>query len=161
MKDEKMVIYTARKIQEMKDELNDLINVKRPENLEALNLARSQGDLSENADYDAAKKTQAEIEGRIYELTNKLEHAQVASSSSAKFIGITDVVTFKNIEKNEEITVQVVSSDESDVLAQPVKISATSPLGQVLLGKGVGGDTLTVEAKHPYNIEIISFHHAE
>lgn len=161
MKDEKKVIYTAQKIQEMKDELTDLINVQRPANLEALKLARSQGDLSENADYDAAKKAQGEIEGRILELQAKIEHAVLADKSSSKLIGITDFVTFKNLTKGEEITVQVVSSDESDVLVKPAKISSSSPLGKVLIGKGVSNKPILVESNIPYEIEILSFQHAE
>ena len=96
MKDDKKVIYTAKKIEEMKAELDDLINVQKPANLEALQLARSQGDLSENADYDAAKKLQGEIETRIAELANKLEHATTADNSSSKTIGTTDFVPFKS-----------------------------------------------------------------
>lgn len=161
MKDDKKVIYTAKKIEEMKAELDDLINVQKPANLEALQLARSQGDLSENADYDAAKKLQGEIETRIVELTNKLEHATTADNSSSKTIGTTDFVTFKNLTKNEEITVQVVSSDESDVLVSPAKISSSSPLGKVLIGKAASSKPVLVEAAHPYEIEILSFHHAE
>ncbi len=161
MKDDKKVIYTAKKLEEMKAELNDLVNVQKPANLEALQLARSQGDLSENADYDAAKKLQGEIETRIAELTSKIEHATVADNSTSKTIGITDFVTFKNFKKNAEITVQVVSSDESDVLASPAKISATSPLGKTLLGKAASNDKLLVECASPYEIEILSFSHAE
>lgn len=161
MKDDKKVIYTAKKIEEMKAELDDLINVQKPANLEALQLARSQGDLSENADYDAAKKLQGEIETRIVELTNKLEHATTADNSSSKTIGTTDFVTFKNLTKNEEITVQVVSSDESDVLAYPAKISSSSPLGKILIGKAASSKPVLVEAARPYEIEILSFHHAE
>ena len=161
MKDDKKVIYTAKKIEEMKAELDDLINVQKPANLEALQLARSQGDLSENADYDAAKKLQGEIETRIAELANKLEHATTADNSSSKTIGTTDFVTFKNLAKNEKNTGQVVSSDESDVLASPAKISSSSPLGKVLIGKAASSKPVLVEAARPYEIEILSFHHAE
>lgn len=161
MKDDKKVIYTAKKLEEMKAELNDLVNVQKPANLEALQLARSQGDLSENADYDAAKKLQGEIETRIAELTAKIEHAAVADNSTSKTIGITDFVTFKNFKKNAEVTVQVVSSDESDVLASPAKISATSPLGRTLLGKAASNEKLLVECAQPYEIQILSFNHAE
>ena len=146
MKDDKKIIYTAQKNKEMKDELTDLVNVQKPQNIEDLALARSQGDLSENADYDAAKRRQGEIESRILELQDKLEHAVVADNSDSKTIGITDFVTFKNITKNKEVLVQVVSSDESDVLATPVKISAGSPLGKALLGKYVDRKRILVEA---------------
>ncbi len=161
MKDDKKVIYTTKKLEEIKAELNDLINVQNPANLEALQLARSQGDLSENADYDAAKKRQGEIESRIAELTYKLEHAATADNLSSKTISITDLVTFKNLKKKAEITVQVVSSDESDVLASPAKISASSPLGKALMGKGVSNDKIVVETSEPYEIQILSFSHAE
>lgn len=161
MKDDKKVIYTAQKIKEMEDELDDLVNVQKPANLEALKLARSQGDLSENADYDAAKKAQGEIEGRIFELKAKLEHAVVANNTTSKSIGITDLVTFKRVSDGKEITVQVVSSDESDVLAEPAKISSSSPLGKVLIGKNVSENKITVEAAKPYDIMIISFSHVK
>ncbi|MDD5884762.1 MAG: transcription elongation factor GreA [Erysipelotrichaceae bacterium] len=161
MKDDKKVVYTASKIKEMKDELADLVNVQRPQNIEDLKLARSQGDLSENADYDAAKKRQGEIEYRIQELQDKLEHAIQADNAGSKVIGITDFVTFKNLKKNEEITVQVVSGDEADVLAPVKKISADSPLGLSLIGHKPGSDAILVEAAHPYEIQIISFEHAD
>jgi len=161
MKDDKKVVYTASKIKEMKDELADLVNVQRPQNIEDLKLARSQGDLSENADYDAAKKRQGEIEYRIQELQDKLEHAIQADNAGSKVIGITDFVTFKNLTKNEEITVQVVSGDEADVLAPTKKISADSPLGLALIGHAPSNDKILIEAAHPYEIQIVSFAHAD
>ncbi len=160
MKDENKIIFTREKYEEMKAELADLENVQQPENLEALEAARSQGDLSENADYDAARKRQGEIEARIRELRARLENGVVADNKGSKTIGVTDFVTFKNLSNGKTIDVQVVSGDESDVLATPVKISANSPVGKVLIGKSVTGEHLLVETATPYEIEIISFSHA-
>lgn len=160
MKDENKIIYTREKYEAMKAELADLENVQQPANLAALELARSQGDLSENADYDAAKKRQGEIEARIIELRNRLENGTIADNRGSKTIGITDYVTFKDLSTGKIIDAQVVSSDESDVLVRPIKISANSPVGKVLIGKNVDGEKLLVETSTPYEIEIISFKHA-
>ncbi len=143
----------------MKAELADLIDVQQPANTEALELARAQGDLSENADYDAARKRQGEIAARIAELTHNIENGVVADNKGSKTIGITDFVTFENLSTNEVIDVQVVSGDESDVLVKPIKISANSAVGKVLIGKKVDGEELIVETAHPYRIKIISFKH--
>lgn len=160
MKDENKIIYTREKYEAMKAELVDLENVQQPANLAALELARSQGDLSENADYDAAKKRQGEIEARIIELRNRLENGTIADNRGSKTIGITDYVTFKDLSTGKIIDAQVVSSDESDVLVRPIKISANSPVGKVLIGKNVDGEKLLVETSTPYEIEIVSFKHA-
>ncbi len=160
MKDENKIIYTKEKYEAMKAELADLENVQQPANLEALELARSQGDLSENADYDAARKRQSEIEGRIAELKNRLENGVVADNKGNKTIGITDYVTFKNLSNGQIIDAQVVSGDESDVLVTPIKISANSPVGKVLIGKAPSDEHLLVETATPYEIEILSFKHA-
>lgn len=160
MKDENKIIYTREKYEAMKAELADLENVQQPANIAALELARSQGDLSENADYDAAKKRQGEIEARIIELRNRLENGTIADNRGSKTIGITDYVTFKDLSTGKIIDAQVVSSDESDVLVRPIKISANSPVGKVLIGKNVDGEKLLVETSTPYEIEIISFKHA-
>ncbi len=160
MKDENKIIYTREKYEAMKAELADLENVQQPANIAALELARSQGDLSENADYDAAKKRQGEIEARIIELRNRLENGTIADNRGSKTIGITDYVTFKDLSTGKIIDAQVVSSDESDVLVRPIKISANSPVGKVLIGKNVDGEKLLVETSTPYEIEIVSFKHA-
>ncbi len=160
MKDENKIIYTREKYEAMKAELADLENVQQPANLAALELARSQGDLSENADYDAAKKRQGEIEARIIELRNRLENGTIADNRGSKTIGITDYVTFKDLSTGKIIDAQVVSSDESDVLVRPIKISANSPVGKALIGKNVDGEKLLVETSTPYEIEIVSFKHA-
>ncbi len=159
MKDENKIIYTKEKYEEMKAELWDLEHVQQPANIEALELARSQGDLSENADYDAARKRQGEIEARIIELRNRIENGTIADNKGSKTIGITDYVTFKKVATGEMVDVQVVSGDESDVLVTPIKISANSPVGRVLIGKSVTGEKLTVETATPYEIEIVSFKH--
>lgn len=159
MKDEK-IILTAKKMEEAKAKLDWLQNVERPRVIQDLQLARSQGDLSENADYDAAKNRQGEVEAEILELQNMLANAVTADNLSSDTISVTDFVTFKNLGTGEEVTVQLVSGHEVDPLAEPyAKISNGSELGQVLLGQKVDGEALLVEAAKPYEIEILSFHH--
>ena len=146
MKDDKKVIYTAKKIEEMKAELDDLINVQKPANLEALQLARSQGDLSENAEYDAAKDEQRDIEARIEELEKILKNAEVVVEDEVDLdkISIGCRVKILDMEYNEELDYKIVGSTEANSLKG--KISNESPVGKALLGRKTG-DIVEVETQ--------------
>ena len=126
----------------LKNELKRLKSVERPLVIEALEVARSHGDLSENADYDAAKDRQAFIEGRIKELEDKLARAEIvdlAKISGDKVVfGAT--VTLQD-EEGTKLAYQIVGDDEADIRRH--KISISSPIARALVGRE-SGDTATV-----------------
>ena len=123
---------------QLQAELEELKGVKRKENLEALKEARSQGDLSENADYDAARDEQARIEGRVKVIENILKHSEIIKENSrTRTIAIGKTVTL-NIFHNEKLIIDnKVYTIVGNLEANPFqgKISNESPLGKVLIGK--------------------------
>ncbi|RME39140.1 MAG: transcription elongation factor GreA [Deltaproteobacteria bacterium] len=128
---------TRTGFERLQEELKHLIRVERPRVVEAIAEARSHGDLSENAEYDAAKDRQSFIEGRIQELNDKIARAQVidpAQIDSDKIVfGAT--VTLYDTENDMEVTYQIVGEDEADI--KQGKISVTSPVGKALIGHRV------------------------
>ncbi len=159
MANAKDIILTQEGVEQLNKEYRHLIDVERPAVIEALQNARAMGDLSENADYDAARNKQAEIEGRINEIEAILANAKVVSDvGKSKTINISNTVTFLDLSTNEEITVKIVSSIESDPISDPnnIKISNVCALGEALIGHKVG-EEITVKAVHPYKIKVISF----
>lgn len=125
------LILTAEGYLELEEELNELKTVRRPEIIKALKDARAQGDLSENADYDAARSDQAQIEARIKELEYRLEHSEIAKSTSKGTICVGSTVTVVD-EDGDEDTYKIVGSVESDSFNN--KISNECPLGAALMG---------------------------
>ena len=124
-------------------ELHRLKAVERPENVKEIETARAHGDISENAEFHAAKEKQSHIAGRIRQVEDRLARAQVidptgASADEVRF-GVT--VVLLDSETDEEKTYQIVGEDESD--AANGRISITSPIARALLGKGVD-DSVTV-----------------
>jgi transcription elongation factor GreA len=152
----KEFVLTKEGLEQLNKEYRNLIDVERPEVIEALNNARAMGDLSENADYDAARNKQAQVEARIKEIETILANAKVVSDKKGKTINISNVVTFKDLSCGETLEVKIVSSIESDPLSDPkhMKISNECALGIALIGKKAG-DKVTVKADEPYEIEII------
>ena len=128
----------------MKAELERLKRVERPSNIRAIEEARAHGDLSENAEFAAAKDRQSFLEGRISELTFKLANAEVIDTSnlSRDRAVFGSRVLLENIETGEGIEFQLVGPEESDVEAG--RISVKSPLGKAIIGKKPG-DELTVQ----------------
>ena len=126
-------------------ELKTLKTVERPEIIQAIAVARDHGDLSENAEYHAAKEKQGFIEGRIQELESKLALAQVIDTSKMTGERVTfgAVVKIVNEDTDEEFSYRIVGEDEADVKAG--KISNTSPIARAMMGKEVG-DTFEVVA---------------
>jgi transcription elongation factor GreA len=125
-------------------ELENLKRVERPKNIKAIEDARAHGDLSENAEFDAAKDRQGFIEGRIGELEFKLANADVINIDNLprdRAVFGTKVL-LENIDTGEEVQYQLVGSDESDIVNG--RISVSSPLGKAILGKKPG-DELTLE----------------
>lgn len=129
----------------LKEELEELIKVQRPRNIQAIAEARSHGDLSENAEYHAAKERQSFIEGRIRELQDKIARAEVIDPStlSQDRVVFGARVKILDTESAEEKYFHLVGPDEADVKAG--KISIISPVGSSLIGKSVG-DVVTVKA---------------
>lgn len=141
---EKKVVLTYEGLKRMEEELEDLKTVRRKEVAEKIKEARGQGDLSENAEYDAAKEEQAEIEARIVVLEKMLRNAEVIDDEevSADIISIGSKVKIYDIEFEEEDEYSIVGSAEADPMAG--KISNESPVGKALLGHKLG-DLVTVE----------------
>ncbi|MDX2502006.1 MAG: transcription elongation factor GreA [Deltaproteobacteria bacterium] len=125
-------------------ELENLKRVERPQNIKAIEEARAHGDLSENAEFTAAKERQGFIEGRIGELGFKLANADVINCDNLprdRAVFGTKVL-LENIDTGEEVEYQLVGSDESDI--ENGRISVSSPLGKAIIGKKPG-DELTLE----------------
>ncbi|MFZ5798248.1 MAG: transcription elongation factor GreA [Desulfobulbus sp.] len=132
--------------QQMRNELDRLERVERPDVVRAIEVARQHGDLSENAEYHAAKERQGMIEGRIIELKDKIARAEVIDCTKVNCNRAVfgTVVTLFDMESEEEITYQLLGPEEADV--KKGSISVLSPLGKSILGKSVGDD---VKAKTP------------
>ncbi len=131
--------------QKLKDELENLIKVQRPENVKAIAEARAHGDLSENAEYHAAKEKQSFMEGRIQELQSKIATAQVIDPSTINHDKVAFGATVKvlDVDTDEEKTYKIVGVDEADIKAG--KLSIHSPMARSLIGKEEG-DTAIVKA---------------
>ncbi|MCQ2794265.1 MAG: transcription elongation factor GreA [Bacilli bacterium] len=155
MEDDNKTILTKDGEEKLKEELNRLINTERPQIIEALAAARAQGDLKENADYDAARNRQGEVEGRIKEIEHILANAKVIKEdrNNDKVVGIGSCVTIKASNERKEETYEIVGTVEADPLNN--KISNESPLGMALCGHKVG-DEITVRSKANYNVKILS-----
>lgn len=155
----KRVPITPEGYQKLQEELERLLKVDRPKNIKDIAEARSHGDLSENAEYHAAKEKQSFIEGRIQELKTKLALAYVIDPTkiSQDRIAFGAKVKILDIETKEEKTFILVGPDEAD--AKNGKISINSPVGKSLLNKGIG-DIVTIKAPAKtmeYEILEISF----
>ena len=147
------VYLTEDGLNDLKKELDDLINVRRPENIQAIKEARSLGDLSENAEYDAARNEQAEIEGRIKQLEKMLENVSIIADVGTDKVGIGNTVSIKYVDDDEEDEYKRVGSQEADPFES--KISNESPIAQALFDHKVG-DIVTVKSPNgSYDIEIV------
>lgn len=124
---------TAQGHKDLVDELEHLKSVDRPANIEAIKEARAQGDLSENADYDAAREEQRRIEGRIAEIEGILKNYVLISSDATDIVSIGKKVRILYTKLNKEFTYDVVGTIEADPFNG--KISNTSPLGKAIIGK--------------------------
>ncbi len=142
MSQKQEILLTAEGYLELENELNDLKINKRPEVIKALKEARALGDLSENADYDAARDEQAKLEGRIKELEYKLENAKIISGNNKDIVSVGSTVTISYIDDDEKEEYKIVGSLEADPFNN--KISNESPIGAAVIGKKVN-DVVTVE----------------
>ena len=140
---EKKNLMTYEGLKKLEDELQDLKVNRRKEVAQKIKEAREQGDISENAEYDAAKDEQRDIEARIEEIEKILKNAEVADDEfGAGVINLGSTVTVYDCEFDEEIVFKLVGSTEAKSLEN--KISNEAPLGKALIGK-VAGDEVEVE----------------
>ena len=130
----------------LRNELHQLKTVERPSVINAIAEARAQGDLSENAEYDAAKERQGFVEGRIAELESKLGSAQVVDPKTINADGrcvFGSTVVLEDVENGDVVTYQIVGDDEANIKER--KISISSPIARALIGK-YSGDIAEVMA---------------
>lgn len=129
---------TAEGLQKLKDELQFLEGTERPRVIAAIAEARDKGDLSENAEYDAAKEEQGHLESKIAMLKAKIMDARIIDESTIKTdeVQILTKVRVKNLRNNQEKTYQLVTEGEADIISG--KIAVTTPIAKGLMGKKVG-----------------------
>src|SRR6476620_7618973 len=139
------IIYVSEEgLAKMKEELNHLVAVERPNASKAIAEAREKGDLSENAEYDAAKEAQGLLELRIRKLEADIGNARVLDKSQIDIskVSVLSKVKVKNLKMNKEFTYHLVSEKEADL--KQMKISVKSPIGSALLGK-TKGEKVTIQ----------------
>ena len=147
------VYLTNEGFLEIEEELNHLKEVKRPEVIKALKDARALGDLSENADYDAARNEQAQVEGRIKELEQLLEKAELIEKKDTDKVGLGTTVTVKYDDDDDTEEYRIVGSKEADPSNN--KISNESPLAKAVMGHKAGEVCIVESPNGNYNVEIV------
>ena len=154
--DHEAVLLTLSGVEKLKTEREQLISVERPRVIEELQLARSQGDLSENADYDAARDKQAHIEARIKEIDQMLLHVQIIDESQLDNTiakpGATVTILDLSEENAEPETFTIVGTFETDPFNG--KISNESPLAKAIIDHGMN-EIVTVGVANPYEVKIL------
>jgi len=147
---------TKAGLKKLQDELRELIDVTREEVKKQLAEARAQGDLSENADYDAARNKQAEVEARIKQIEDILNNYELIEESgkNKNKVSLGSTVTLEFLDKGEEKTYQIVGTVEADPFNG--KISNACPLGEAIVGKSVG-DVVEVKSIKSYSVKIVKF----
>ena len=151
------IIYLSKEgYDNLKEELHRLKTIERPSIINQIAEARDKGDLSENAEYDAAKEAQGLLESRISKLEIDLSNSRVIDKSKLNNnnVSLLSKVTIKNIANNNEMTYTIVSESEADLSQK--KISASSPIGKGLIGKKVGDITDIVVPNGTLKFEIIN-----
>ena len=155
MSDDKVPMTVTGK-RKLEDELKQLMTVDRPTVIKAIEVARGHGDLSENADYSAAKERQSFIEGRIQEINGKLARAQVIDPTTIKaekvVFGAT--VELEDGESGKAVTYKIVGVDEAD--AKAGKIGITSPIARALIGKAEGDEVVVHAPRGQIRYEVVS-----
>jgi len=150
---------TAAGYNRLHEELKHLKSVERPNVIRAIAEAREHGDLSENAEYHAARERQSFIEGRVMELEDRISRAEVidVSKLSGNAVKFGATVTLADEDTDEEVVYQIVGADESDI--KNGLLSITSPLARALIGKQVGDsvEVTTPGGSKSYAVEKIEF----
>lgn len=154
MSERKKIFLTQEGYDDIKEELDYLINTKRPENINAIKEARALGDLSENADYDAARNEQAEIEARIKKLESIMDNVEIIEEVSTDQVGLGNTVKISYIDDEDDTDeYKIVGSQEADPFES--KISNESPIAKALMGHKVG-DIVSVESPNgSYEIKVV------
>jgi transcription elongation factor GreA len=136
------VPITREGYETLKKELAHIKSVERPQNIKAIEEARAHGDLSENAEFDAAKDRQGFIEGRINELSYKLAHAEIIDTATLPKdrVVFASTVALENVDTGEMVEYQLVGPEESNI--ECGRISISSPLGKAIIGKKPGDEIL-------------------
>ena len=154
MTDTKEIYVTATGLEQMKQELEELIQVKRPEVIKALKEARALGDLSENAEYDAARQEQAQTESRIKELESMIEKAVVIENVDTDLVSIGTRVTIEYVDDDDTEEYSIVGVKEADPFNN--KISNESPIARAILGKKIG-DIVSVDSPNgKYDVKVVA-----
>src|SRR5579864_223110 len=150
---------TATGYNRLQEELKRLKAVDRPSVIRAIAEARSNGDLSENAEYHAARERQSFIEGRVLELEDKIARAEVidVSKLSGKVVKFGATVTLADEESDEKVVYQIVGEDEADIAQR--RLSVTSPLARALIGKTIGEnvEVSTPRGARSYEVVKVAF----
>ena len=154
MAEKKPIFLTKEGYEEIKQELDYLINVARPENINAIKEARALGDLSENADYDAARNDQAELENKIKKLEAIIENVTIIDEVSTDQVGVGTTVKISYVDDEDDTDqYKIVGSQEADPFES--KISNESPIAKALMGHKVG-DIVSVESPNGnYEVKVI------
>ncbi|MGE0723119.1 MAG: transcription elongation factor GreA [Alphaproteobacteria bacterium] len=149
------VPMTAAGYQSLLEEMKRLKSVERPEVIRAIAEARTHGDLSENAEYHAARERQSFIEGRLAELEDKIARAEVidVSKLSGGVVKFGATVTLSDEETDEKATYQIVGEDEADIKSR--RLSVTSPLARALIGKQKGDSVEVTTPRGSKSYEVI------
>jgi transcription elongation factor GreA len=153
---EEDIVLTANGRKQIEDELNRLVSVERPEVADRIRDAKDYGDISENAEYEAAKNQQAFVEGRIIDLKRILNSARMLSEAEVPTdrVGLGSLVTVRDLDYGDEWTMTLVSPYEAD--PDKERISDLSPVGKALMGRQVGE---VVQVKTPGGVtayEVVS-----
>ena len=154
MSKEKQLYLTEEGLEEIKKELDELKLVKRPEVINALKDARAQGDLSENAEYDAARTEQAIVESRIKDLEAMLENAVVITKVDTDVVSIGTKVTLEYVDDDDTEEYSIVGSQEADPFAN--KISNESPIAKAIMGLKVGSVVSVDSPNGKYDVKILA-----
>lgn len=153
MSSTKDVFVTEAGLEEMKKELEYLKQVRRPEVINALKDARALGDLSENAEYDAARSEQAIVENKIKELEVSIENAKIISDVATDKVSVGNSVKIEYIDDNEVETYTIVGSKEADPFEN--RISNESPIAKAIIGQKAGSIVTVDSPSGKYDIKIV------
>ena len=154
MAEKKPIYLTKEGYEEIKQELDHLINVARPENVQAIKEARALGDLSENADYDAARNEQAEIEDKIKKLQAVIDNVTIIEQATTDEVGVGSTVTISYVDdEDEKDEYKIVGSQEADPFES--KISNESPIAKALLGHKVGDVVSVTSPNGSYDVKVV------
>ena len=154
MSNDNKIYITEKALEELKKELEELKLVKRPEVINALKDARAQGDLSENAEYDAARNEQAVVESRIKELEAKIEMAEIITKTDTDKVSLGSKVTLEYVDDDESEEYYIVGSSEADPFSN--KISNESPIAKAILGLKVGEIVSVDSPNGKYDVKIVA-----